>query len=371
MNILIAVDSFKGTLSSVEVAEVISKHIDLNNNTMDIIAIADGGEGTVDSLCQATKGTKHFTKVQDAFGQDKSSYFCLNKDNDTAIIEIALSSGLAYIDPSVLDPFKTTSFGLGQTIKNALDLGVRKLIVGIGGSSSNDGGAGMLQALGVKFLDKHNSEIKHMNGLTLGDVVDIDLTELDSRIKDTVIEVACDVENPLLGPSGCAEVYSRQKGASEEMVLVLEQNMKHFADVVAAKIGTDFRNLSGAGAAGGIGFGLVSFLHAKLISGIEMVAHATNLVQRVKKADLVITGEGMFDSQSLHGKAPIQIARIAKQYNVRCIGIFAVATIENKGDLFDEIFTIVPTIATKNESLQSPRESLEKLMEYIKPRLSI
>ena len=365
MNILIAVDSFKGTLTSIEVAEVICENINPNQYNVDIIAIADGGEGTVDSLCYATKGQKYPVDVQDAFGEDKSSYFCVNKVKDTAMVEIALSSGLAYIDSKALNPYKTTSYGLGQTIKKTLDRGITKLVIGIGGSSSNDGGAGMLKALGVRFYDKDDIRIDEMNGFTIGDVNRIDITDLDSRLKEINIEVACDVSNPLLGPQGCAEVYSRQKGASDEMVKVLENNMKKYADVVEKTIKKDNRDLPGAGAAGGLGYGLVSFLGAHLTNGLDVVADATNLEKRIQKADLVITGEGSFDGQSLHGKAPVRIASIAKKHNIRCVGVFGLSSIKEKKELFETIYTVVPTVATKEESLANPKESLAKLIQLI------
>lgn len=365
MNVLIAVDSFKGTLTSKEVAEIIKHNIDPSIKT-DIIAIADGGEGTVDSLCYATQGSKTNVTVKNAFGENIKSYFCRTGDKKTAIVEIALSSGLGLIHPLELNPLKTTSYGLGETIKEALSKNIEKLVIGIGGSSSNDGGAGMMQALGVNFFDKDDELIKEMNGETIKHVERIDFTNLDQRIKDVYIEVACDVDNPLLGKDGCAEIYSRQKGATELMVKLLEQNMKHFSSVVSRSIGKDYTKVPGAGAAGGLGFGLLSVLGAHLMSGLDVIADATNLEQRIEKADIVITGEGSFDSQSLHGKAPVKVAKLARKHQKRVIGIFGLCDIDSFEELFDEIYCVVPDIAAKEESLRKPKESLTQLVKTIK-----
>merc|ERR1711879_140465 len=267
------------------------------------------------------------------------TYYVLSPNKKTAMIEIALSSGLGRIPKKDLNPYETTTYGLGETIHHALDQGVTELIVGIGGSSTNDGGAGMLQALGVGFFDKDGLEIKNMTGHTIGLVDKIDISGLDNRIKKVHIKVACDVDNPLLGARGCAEVYSRQKGASEEMVLELEKNMNHYANIVEKTIQTDFRNYPGTGAAGGLGFGLVAFLSAYLMSGLDIVADATDLTKRIKQADLVITGEGHFDNQSLHGKVPVKVAQIARDNNKRILGVFALSSISKKPELFDQIYT--------------------------------
>lgn len=362
MNILIAVDSFKGTLTSLEIAELIKKHINLEKHSVDILATGDGGEGTVDSLMLATKGVKKEIVVQGAFSENVNSYYCLADNKKTAIMEVALSSGIAMLNKKDLNPLKTTSYGLGETINDALGLGVDKLIIGIGGSSTNDGGAGMLKALGVKFYDKQNKEIKVMNGKTIGLVEKIDLKGLNPRLKDVEIIVACDVNNPLLGPKGCTYIYSGQKGANKAMKVELEAYMQHFAKVTERELGSDYKEVPGVGAAGGLGYGLKAFLNARLLSGLDVVSEATRLEERIKKSDIVITGEGSFDHQSLMGKAPTKIAEIGKKYNKRVIGIFALTTIYSLPEYFDEIHSIVPTVATMNESLLNPRESLDKLI---------
>lgn len=365
MKILIAVDSFKGTLTSIEVANTIKDNINSKDAEFDIIAIADGGEGTVDSFCFATKGNKKAIRVQNAFGEYDESYYCLTDNNDTGILEIALSSGLADIKDEDLNPFVTTTYGLGESIKEAMDQNIKKLVIGIGGSSTNDGGSGMLQALGVRFYDANDVLIKDMNGMSIGLVERIDSSGLDPRVNDLYIEIACDVTNPLLGETGCAEIYSRQKGANEEMVDVLEKNMEHFNKVVTKTIGKDLSLIKGVGAAGGLGFGLLAFMNANLTSGLDVIAEVTKLEERIKEADIVITGEGSFDLQSLNGKAPTRVARLARKHNKEVIGVFGLSEIKEYKVLFDKIFTIVPTVCTKEESLQKPKYYLKKLLERI------
>lgn len=365
MKILIAVDSFKGTLTSKEVAEIIKNNVSEDNSNIDILAIADGGEGTVDSLMYATNGTKKTVNVQNAFGKYTDSYYCLAYNNETAIVEVALSSGVGLYEKSELNPYITTTYGLGETIKDALDQGISKLVVGIGGSSTNDAGSGMMQALGAKFYDAEGQLIDVMNGTSIALVDRIDLSGLDSRLNDVYIEVGCDVTNPLLGKNGCAEIYSRQKGATNEMVQVLEENMKIYADVVERTIGKDNKFVDGVGAAGGLGFGLLSLLNADLMSGLDVIADATKLEERIQAADMIVTGEGSFDGQSLNGKAPIKIAELGKKHQKRVVGVFALSSIKEMPQLFDEIYAIVPTVCTKQESLENPEECLAKLIRKV------
>ncbi len=368
MKLLIAVDSFKGTLTSKEVAETIRDNVDIPNELIDIIAVADGGEGTVDSLMYATKGRKVELEVQNAYGEYHKSYYSLADNDKTAIVEVALSSGLSIMDGMPLNPLKTTTYGLGETINDALKYGIDKLVIGIGGSSTNDAGAGMLQALGVKFYNDQNEEIKVMTGETIGLVKRIDQSNLKDRFKGVFIEVACDVNNPLLGDKGCTYIYSPQKGANEDMLPVLEQNMLQFSKVVAKTINRDNSNVPGVGAAGGLGFGLTSFLDAELLSGLDVIADATRLEERIKEVDVVITGEGAFDLQSLHGKAPTRIAKLARKHQKKIIGVFAISSIDKFEELFDEIHTITPMIS-KAESMAYPIESLGKLIQNIKNTL--
>jgi len=363
MKILIAVDSFKGTLSSIEVAKLIENHINKELHSVDIIATGDGGEGTVDALMFATHGEKKELQAQGAHGQLKDSYYCLSDNRKTGILEIALSSGIHSLKESELNPLETTTFGLGETINDALDEGVNKLVIAIGGSSTNDAGTGMLKALGVKFYDVNNQEIQVMNGNTIGLVEKIDISGLNPKLKDIFIEVACDVTNPLLGENGCTHIYGGQKGANKDIKSKLENNMQHYANVVKKELGTDYSKVPGVGAAGGLGYGLLTFLGARLLSGLDVVSDATNLVSRIQEADLVITGEGSFDHQSLNGKAPVKIAELSKKYNKKVVGVFALSTIDSLPVYFDKILSVVPTVATKKESLANPEECLNKLIE--------
>lgn len=368
MKTLIAVDSFKGTLTSREVAETIRDNVKTKNEDIDIIAVADGGEGTVDSLMYATKGRKVDVMVQNAYGDYEQSYYCLADNDDTAIVEIALSSGLAKMEDMELNPLKTTTYGLGETINDALSHNISKLVIGIGGSSTNDGGAGMLQALGVTFFDKQDNLIPVLTGGTIGNVARIDYSSLEEKFNNVYIEVACDVNNPLLGDKGCTYIYSPQKGATKEMLPLLEENMKKFSKVVAKTVNKDNSIVPGVGAAGGLGFGLTSFLNADLLSGLDVVADATKLEERIKQVDLVITGEGAFDAQSLHGKAPTRIARLARKNNKRVVGIFAFSQVKEFKELFDDIFTICPNIS-KEQSMAYPKESLSTLIQNINNQL--
>jgi len=362
MNVLIAVDSFKGTLSSIEVAEILNNHINKKLHNVDIISIGDGGEGTVDSIMYATNGIKKKLVVKDAFGELLESYYALTNNGKTAILEIALSSGIKNIHISKLNPLITTTYGLGETMKDALDQGVEKLVIGIGGSSTNDAGTGMLQALGVKFYDELDEEIPVMNGGTIGLVKSIDLMNLDPRLNDVIIEVACDVDNPLVGDKGCTYVYSKQKGANLDMMSILEKNMIRFSDIVKNKLNKDNRDIPGVGAAGGLGYGLMTFLDAKLLNGLEVVGHATKLEERIIAADIIITGEGSFDHQSLYGKAPVEVAKLAKKHDKIVFSIFGSSSVDELPELFDQMISIVPTITSLDEALGNPKESLEKLL---------
>jgi glycerate kinase len=353
--ILVAIDSFKGTLSSKEISELVKEYFPLRQAQYTLVPISDGGEGFVEAISYLSKSKEKEVFVQNAFGDKcKSKYIIINQD--TAVMEIALSSGLAMIDEELLNPYRTSSYGLGETIIDALDQGVKKIVIGLGGSSSNDGGAGMLKALGVKFYNQNHEEITHLTGLSIGEVYELDITFLDSRLKSLEINAACDVTNCLLGKSGSAEVYSRQKGASEAMVKVLEKNMKKFSDLMVKTLGKDERELNGSGAAGGLGFALQSVLNAKIFSGFDILAEMTDLKTKIKTADLIITGEGKFDMQSYQGKVPVKIAKLAKSFDKEVIGIFAQCDEKIASNIFDKVYSIVPKYTTAEESLTKPKE---------------
>lgn len=322
MKIIIAPDSYKESLTAMEVAEAIEAGFKKIFSDAEYIKLpmADGGEGTVQSLVDATDGSIVTCDVTGPLGQPVEGFFGLMGDDSTAIIEMAAASGLHLVEPEQRNPLVTTTFGTGELVKAALDRGVKHIIVGIGGSATNDGGIGMAQALGARLLDSEGRELGFGGG-ELSRLASIDLSNLDARLADIKLEVACDVDNPLCGPKGASHVFGPQKGATPEMVATLDANLAHYADIIKTTNGRDVVNTAGAGAAGGLGAALLGLFDASLRPGIQIVMDAVNLSDVVKDADLVITGEGRIDSQTIHGKTPIGVARTAKQYDIPVIAI--------------------------------------------------
>ncbi|CAM3827158.1 glycerate kinase [Vibrio aquimaris] len=322
MKIVIAPDSYKESLTAMEVATAIElgfKKVIPEANYIKL-PMADGGEGTVQSLVDATNGSILTAKVTGPLGEIVEGFYGLLGEGSTAVIEMAAASGLHLVEPAKRNPMLTTTFGTGELIKQALDSGVTHIILGIGGSATNDGGMGMAQALGARFYDKSGSDLGY-GGDALSELARIDLSGLDKRLADVTLEVACDVDNPLCGPKGASHVFGPQKGATPEMAEQLDINLAHFADVIRQTTGIEVINQAGAGAAGGLGAALLGLLNAKLRAGINIVTDFVKLEQEVKDATLVITGEGRIDSQTIYGKTPIGVARIAKQYQLPVIGI--------------------------------------------------
>ncbi|WP_394150887.1 glycerate kinase [Vibrio maritimus] len=322
MKIIIAPDSYKESLTAMEVAEAIEAGFKKIFTEAEYIKLpmADGGEGTVQSLVDATDGSIVTCDVTGPLGQTVEGFFGLMGDGSTAIIEMAAASGLHLVEPENRNPLLTTTFGTGELVKAALDRGVKHIIVGIGGSATNDGGIGMAQALGAKLLDVDGNALGFGGG-ELSKLASIDLSELDPRLTNIKLEVACDVDNPLCGPKGASHVFGPQKGATPEMVETLDSNLAHYAEVIKSTNGRDVVDTAGAGAAGGLGAALLGLFDAELRPGIQIVMDAVNLSEVVKDADLVITGEGRIDSQTIHGKTPIGVARTAKQYDIPVIAI--------------------------------------------------
>jgi glycerate kinase len=316
MKIIVAPDSYKGCMSASMVANAMEKGITDVFPHVDVvkIPIADGGEGTVDALVMAVGGKIIESTVRGPLGDPVLARWGIINEH-TAVIEMAAASGLTLLPPDRRDPRKTSTYGTGQLIKAALDAGIRKIIIGIGGSATNDGGSGMARALGVKFLDHDGNEISE-GGAALAHLARIDLTNLDARLTETEILVACDVDNPLCGPRGASAVYGPQKGATPEMVKELDNALRNYALVAQTATGRNVAECKGAGAAGGLGAGLLLFTHAQLKPGIQIVLDATNFHRHVQGADLVITGEGCTDYQTAHGKAPVGVASIAQNYKV-------------------------------------------------------
>ncbi|QOR19493.1 glycerate kinase [Haemophilus parainfluenzae] len=322
MKIVIAPDSFKESLTALEVANAIEtgfKRIFPNAEYVKL-PMADGGEGTVQSLVDATQGRLIETEVTAPLGNQVKSFFGLSGDGKTAIIEMAAASGLHLVPMDKRNPCQTTSFGTGELIKQALDLGVQHIILGIGGSATNDGGAGMLQALGLRLLDKKGHSIG-FGGAALSNLAEIQLVDLDPRLQHVQIEVACDVNNPLCGERGASAIFGPQKGATPEMVKELDAALAHFAEIAERDCGKQIKEQLGAGAAGGMGGGLLLLPNVQLKAGVQIVLDNLRLAEQVKDADLVITGEGRMDAQSILGKTPIGVARTAKQFNKPVIEI--------------------------------------------------
>lgn len=322
MKIVIAPDSFKDSLSAQGVAEAIALGLAQvwPQATLVKCPMADGGEGTVESILAACEGELRRTRVRGPLGAPVDAAWGWLPHNRTAIIEMAEASGLQRVPPGQRDACITSTFGTGELIRAALDAGAQRVILAIGGSATNDGGAGTMQALGVKLLDAQNQTLVP-GGLALAQLARVDISELDPRLAHVRFDIAADVNNPLCGPHGASAIFGPQKGASPAQVQQLDQALGHFADLCAEALDKDVRDEPGCGAAGGLGFAAKAFLGAQFQAGVEVVAELVGLAEAVKDADLVITGEGRFDAQTLRGKTPFGVARIAKQHNVPVIVI--------------------------------------------------
>ena len=324
MKIVIAPDSFKGSLTALEVSDALEQGVKrvYPEAKVEKVPMADGGEGTVECLVNATRGKIYQQEVLGPLGEPVIATFGILGDKITAAIEMASASGLPLVPPEKKNPLITTTYGTGQLIKAALDQGCRKIIIGIGGSATNDGGAGMVQALGVGLLDENNQEIG-FGGAQLSRLHRIDLSKMDRQIKKTRFLVASDVQNPLCGPTGASKIYGPQKGATEEMIKILDAALSHFADIIKRDLGKDIRDIPGAGAAGGLGAGLMAFLEAELVPGVDLVINTVHLEEITKDADLVITGEGEINGSTIYGKTPIGVAKVAKKYHLPVVSISA------------------------------------------------
>jgi len=319
MKILLATNYLKGSLSAVEAANIIKKAALSVDSELEIekIPIADGGDGTLDAIKLYTDFEEKISQVSDPLNREiLAKWLIINYNGEkTAIIEASQACGLSLLKSEEYNPLKTTTFGVGELINQAAENYCKKIIITVGGSSTNDGGAGILQALGIELLDKNNNPIPQ-GGEGLKNFESINISELNPKLKDVKIIVACDVKNPLCGKNGASFIYAPQKGANPEQVKILDNNLSKFADLTAKITGKDYKNLEGTGAAGGISFALKSFLNAELISGFSFIADISKLEDKIKDSDFVITTEGRLDSQTLEGKAPFQVAQLAKKYNI-------------------------------------------------------
>ena len=324
MKIVIAPDSFKGNMTSLQVANTIEKGIRrvLPKAKCIKVPMADGGEGTVQSLVDATGGKFVRKQVTGPAKQKVKARYGILADGETAVIEMAEASGLPLVSGRTKDPMTTTTYGTGELIMDAINKGANKIIIGIGGSATTDGGVGMAQALGVKFLASNGRVIKqHGAGGMLNKIAHIDISDVDARLKKTRIIVASDVDNPLCGLKGAANVFGPQKGASPAVVKTLDSNLRHLGNLIKRDLKKNILKMKGAGAAGGLGAGLVAFAGAKLKSGVDIVVEATELKRHLNGADLVITGEGRVDFQTAFGKTPAGVAKAAKRLKVPVVAI--------------------------------------------------
>lgn len=369
MKIVIAPDSYKESLSALEAADAMERgfHSVFPEAEYKKMPMADGGEGTVQSLVDATKGKIEERIVTGPLGKQVKAFFGLMGDGETAVIEMAAASGLHLVPAEDRNPLITSTRGTGEMISAALDFGVDHIIIGLGGSATNDGGAGMIQALGGRLLDEAGREIGDGGG-ALSELAAIDLAGLDERLKNVQIEVACDVDNPLTGPRGASAIFGPQKGATPEMIELLDKNLSHFADVAEKALGKSFREIEGVGAAGGLGASLLAFLDAKLKRGIDIVLDAVSFDEAVKDADLVITGEGRIDSQTIYGKTPIGVAKAAKKYDVPVIGL--AGSLSDDSDVvyehgIDALFSIVPGVVTLPEAFEHAADYMERTARNI------
>ncbi|WP_349763106.1 glycerate kinase [Fusobacterium sp. SYSU M8D902] len=369
MKIILAPDSFKESMTAKEACEVIERGMKKIILDLECISVpmADGGEGTTQSLVDATGGEFYTQRVLGPLGESVEARFGILGDGKTAILEMAAASGLELVPKEKRDATVTTTYGTGELIKAALDKNVETILIGIGGSATNDGGAGMIQALGGKLLDSCGKEIGFGGG-QLSNLCKIDLSNLDKRLEKTKIIVACDVQNPLTGVSGASHIFGKQKGANEEQRELLDKNLKHYAEIIRRDVGKDVENIPGAGAAGGLGAGLMAFLSAELKKGIEIVIEYSKLEEKMQGADLVITGEGSIDAQTRFGKTPYGVAMTAKKY-----GIPVIALAGNVGkDIdvlyeygFTAIFSILPRVESLEKAISNGKENLQYMSESI------
>ncbi|MDE1483311.1 glycerate kinase [Xenorhabdus bovienii] len=362
MKIVIAPDSFKESLSALQVAQAIEQGFReiFPQATYIRLPMADGGEGTVESLVAATGGQRISCSVTDPLGQPVDAFLGLLGDGQTAVIEMAAASGLHLVPMEQRNPLITTSYGTGELILAALEHGVQKLILGIGGSATNDGGAGMMQALGAQLWDG-DCRILPLGGAALTRLESIGLSGLDPRLNQLEITVACDVNNPLCGELGASAIFGPQKGATPEMVKVLDSALHHYGMKIESLTGKKVIDVAGAGAAGGMGASLLGCLDAKLQSGIEIVINTLKLEEAIQGADLVITGEGRMDSQTIQGKTPIGVARVAKKFGIPIIALVGGMSrdyhvVHQHG--LDAVFSIVPGACSLSDALVNGADNL-------------
>jgi glycerate kinase len=369
MKILLAVDSFKGSMSSIEVIQYIEETAKRHFSDLEIIKvpIADGGEGTVDSLVIAAGGECRYVEVTGPLKDKrvKAKYGVI--DNKTAVIELAQASGLTLLSINERNPMLTTTYGTGEVIKAALDEGIREFIIGIGGSATNDGGIGAAQALGVRFLDKNGNSVG-LGGQYLSTIDTIVMDDLDPRIAESSITVICDVTNPLTGPEGATAIYGPQKGANSQMLEALEAGMKNYAEVIRKLTGVDIDKIPGAGAAGGIGAAMVGFFGVSLKPGIDTILDFINFDLMIENVDLVITGEGKIDGQSVFGKVPVGVSKRCRQKNIPVVALAGIMG-EGARQVYNYGINSIMTTVNRDMTVQEAMARAEELLKDAADRM--
>ena len=371
MKVVIAIDSLKGSLSSMEAGMAIKDGILAAKPDAEVIVkpLADGGEGTTDALIEGMNGERIDLTVTGPMHTPVDAYYGYLKDTNTAVMEMASAAGITLVPDSEKNPLLATSYGVGEMINDAIKRGCRNFIIGIGGSVTNDGGIGMLKALGVRFLDE-NGEDAVEGGQALAKVARIDVSGMNPLLKECHIQVACDVNNPLCGENGSTYVYGPQKGVTEDMKKTLDEAMAHFARVTSETLENDYMNIPGAGAAGGLGYAFLAYTGAALTPGIELILDAVGLEEELSGADVVVTGEGRLDFQTAMGKAPVGVARLAKKYNAKVIAFAGSVTKEatacNKEGI-DAFFPILRSVCTLAEAMDpvAARNNMTATVEQV------
>lgn len=368
MNVIVAIDSLKGSLSSLQAGAAAKAGIlrAIPDATVSVKPVADGGEGTVNALVSGLSGRSVTIAVTGPLGETVEATYGILPDH-TAVIEMAEAAGLPLVPVEARNPLNTTTYGVGEMILHALDNGCRNFIIGIGGSATNDGGTGMLRALGCRFRKTDGTDIAP-GACELSEITTIDTSKLNPRLAECRISIACDVTNPLCGANGASAIFAPQKGATPSMIPELDATLAHFADVTAATLGRDLRNQPGAGAAGGLGFAFASYLQGTLRPGVDIVLDAVLPESELRAADIVVTGEGRFDGQTAMGKAPVGIARRAKACG--CKVIVLAGSVEHSGaratqqnsPLIDAVFPILPGAMTLEEAMRE--DAAYENMEY-------
>lgn len=371
MKVVIAIDSLKGSLSSMEAGMAIKDGILAAKPDAEVIVkpLADGGEGTTDALIEGMNGERIDLTVTGPMHTPVDAYYGYLKDTNTAVMEMASAAGITLVPDSEKNPLLATSYGVGEMINDAIQRGCRNFIIGIGGSVTNDGGIGMLKALGVRFLDE-NGEDAGEGGQALAKVARIDVSGMNPLLKECHIQIACDVNNPLCGENGSTYVYGPQKGVTEDMKKTLDEAMAHFARVTSETLENDYMNTPGAGAAGGLGYAFLAYTGAALTPGIELLLDAVGLEEELSGADVVVTGEGRLDFQTAMGKAPVGVARLAKKYNAKVIAFAGSVTKEatacNKEGI-DAFFPILRSVCTLAEAMDpvAARNNMTATVEQV------